>query len=607
MNQFRSLLFLLVASLFTLVVAPRVFADSTDVSVIVNGYAGRWTLDGTNRFIGDQNITLDSGTYTFQLSNVDENYFQFTVDDSGNVTVSDPAVATGGVGTLTLHTHAVAVDVSGYAGRWRSGADVGISTTRYRENQTIYLAATTYSFGLINVVDDYFQYTVDTSGNVTVSDTAVATGGPGTLTLITHAVDVNVSGYIGRWRSGADNEISTSRYRENQTIYLAATTYSFSLINVANDYFQYEVDTGGNVTVSDTAVASGGPGMLTLITHAVNVNMNNYAGRWRSGADVGISTTRYRENQTIYLAAATYSFSLINVANDYFQYAVDTSGDVTVSDTAVANGGPGMLTLITHAVAVDMSGYAGRWRSGVDVVSVTRYSGNQTVYLAAATYPFALVNVTPTLFEYAVDTGGNVAVSDNHKAIAGANTLTLVTRAIDFDLDGAPGNWFFGDKTPRLNGNQTLCLAPATYTFSMAGNQFDYTVDNSISFYLFTVSPNAAPITIDGTNYTVMLSLGPAGSGCFDLFPSAWDDLERAIAAADIDVEGIRQSLQAKAAAARAAYERGEPVTAGNILCALLNEVDAQSGIHIDPASAENIRDTAVNIALALGIPLKCI
>jgi len=333
--------------------------------------------------------------------------------------------------------------------------------------------------------------------------------------------------------------------------------------------------------------------------------VSGYLGRWRSGAD-GVNETIYQGNQLIYLAAATYEFSLAEVEVDYFQYTVDTSGNVIVSDPMLATGGSGMLTLITHAVDVDVSGYPGRWRSGADGVNETIYQGNQLIYLAAATYEFSLSEVELDYFQYTVDTSGHVAVSDNHKAVPEANRLMLVTRAIDFDLDGAPGSWLFGDKTPVLSGNQTLCLAPATYTFSTAGNQFDYTVDNSTYVYHFTVSPNSAPIIVDGTNYTVNLSLGPASSGCFDLFPSAWEDLEKAIAEADIDEEGVRQSLQAKSSAACAAYEREEPVTAGNILCALLNEVDAQSGVHIDPASADNIRDTAVNVAIALGIPLKC-
>ena len=89
--------------------------------------------------------------------------------------------------------------------------------------------------------------------------------------------------------------------------------------------------------------------------------------------------------------------------------------------------------------------------------------------------------------------------------------------------------------------------------------------------------------------------------------PPTWADLYAVIAAAQIDNEGVRRSLQAKAEAAYRAYDRGNLDTAGEILCALLDEVVAQTGVHIEPASAETIRNTAVNLATALGIPLPCL
>lgn len=59
---------------------------------------------------------------------------------------------------------------------------------------------------------------------------------------------------------------------------------------------------------------------------------------------------------------------------------------------------------------------------------------------------------------------------------------------------------------------------------------------------------------------------------------------------------GIRTSLLRKAQNARDAAERGNPEAARNLLGALINEVEAQSGHHIAPADAERL----VNLATAL-------
>ena len=83
------------------------------------------------------------------------------------------------------------------------------------------------------------------------------------------------------------------------------------------------------------------------------------------------------------------------------------------------------------------------------------------------------------------------------------------------------------------------------------------------------------------------------------------DSLEKTITDAEVDNQGVRSSLLVKAEQACRALERSQPVTAGNILCALLNEVDAQDGKHVSNASAEAIRSCVKSFALANGIPLE--
>ena len=52
---------------------------------------------------------------------------------------------------------------------------------------------------------------------------------------------------------------------------------------------------------------------------------------------------------------------------------------------------------------------------------------------------------------------------------------------------------------------------------------------------------------------------------------------------------GVANSLMAKIYAAQAALDRGQPATAANILGALINEVQAQAGVHIDAMHADHM------------------
>ena len=56
-----------------------------------------------------------------------------------------------------------------------------------------------------------------------------------------------------------------------------------------------------------------------------------------------------------------------------------------------------------------------------------------------------------------------------------------------------------------------------------------------------------------------------------------------------IDDAGVAQSLFAKLDAAQAALDRGQPPVAVEILQAFVNEVQAQSGVHIEAQHAQHM------------------
>jgi len=68
-----------------------------------------------------------------------------------------------------------------------------------------------------------------------------------------------------------------------------------------------------------------------------------------------------------------------------------------------------------------------------------------------------------------------------------------------------------------------------------------------------------------------------------------------------IDNDGIAQSLLAKMDAAEAAFDRGQPAVAINILEAFVEEVEAQAGNHIEQPEARHLAEHALAVVQALG------
>ena len=87
----------------------------------------------------------------------------------------------------------------------------------------------------------------------------------------------------------------------------------------------------------------------------------------------------------------------------------------------------------------------------------------------------------------------------------------------------------------------------------------------------------------------------------------SYDDLFRKIDEASIDVQGVRNSLRSKAENSNGRYLAGDLRAAGNILCALLHEIDAQDGKHVESSSAKTLRACIKDMAQVLGIELPCV
>ena len=135
------------------------------------------------------------------------------------------------------------------------------------------------------------------------------------------------------------------------------------------------------------------------------------------------------------------------------------------------------------------------------------------------------------------------------------------------------------------------------------GDFYSWADKNYIPYLFTTVSPTIhGNVDRDGREWSGAVSVeSPCKKICL-----TFDDLDETISDAEIDNAGVRNSFQAKANNARKQYDRGNLKASGNVLCALLHEVDGQDGKHIDPVSAQDLRDCVISLGENLGIPLPC-
>ncbi len=377
-----------------------------------------------------------------------------------------------------LWAQSISVDAGGYVGRWSLGAS-GLQ----QGNQTLQLSEGSYQFSLNNVAPNVAVITVDKDGVVSSSNPSVIKSSPGgELELVTYTVHFEVNGYPGRWYSGTD-VVADTLVQGDQSFSVPPGNYLFSLVGAQSSQGLYSMDPDGNLS-SKSPIFTVSGNALSLVTHTINFNLNNYPGRWWTGID-NIGNSLQQGDQSISVAPGEFTFSLMGVTNSETIYSLEVDGTLSSSSSLLDVEG-NSLSLVTFPIVFDLNGYAGRWWTGVDQVGSSLQQYNQTISIAPGEYIFSLHTIPGTEAIYTVTANGTVT-TESPLFTAEENQLSLVTHPIELDLNGYTGRWWSGTDAvgaSLMQGDATLSIAPGEYTFSLQG------IANTDAVYT---------VTLDGT------------------------------------------------------------------------------------------------------------
>lgn len=153
---------------------------------------------------GQQTVQLVPGVADYKMIIGDRLGFLFSVDDLGNVSVANPASALGGLQSLTFNAMPVSIDPGDLsensAGDWGVRFINQVRSANDPGPKTVWLVPGVSEYGMVvGDVSPGFRFAVDNTGNVSVPNPALATGGLQSLTLNTEEIDVDPNGYAGDW------------------------------------------------------------------------------------------------------------------------------------------------------------------------------------------------------------------------------------------------------------------------------------------------------------------------------------------------------------------------------------------------------------------------
>ncbi|MGI6590748.1 MAG: SpaA isopeptide-forming pilin-related protein [Eggerthellaceae bacterium] len=400
-----------------------------------------WTSDGSAHA-----LSLEAGTYTFHEVSAPSNYlavadFNFTVDADGTLTVNGSDAAKVNGSTLTVTDQVKKYDITfskvDSDGNILPGASIQIldsdgevvhSWTSTDENETVSLAAGTYTFHEVSAPEGYepvddFTFTVGSDSTVSVTSdgvdesTAKADGSALTVTdqdseAETYKVSFSKVDAEGNVLTGASIQIldSTGNAVDSWTsdgsahaLSLEAGTYTFHEVSAPGNHaavtdITFTVSDDGTVSItSDKDGASELNSDKTAMTvtdqdseaetYKVTFSKVDVGNKNIEGAKIQILNSQGNvktywdstsEDEIVGLEAGTYTFHEVSAPKGYervkdFTFTVGSDGSVTVNgvdgSTAKADGSALTVTdqVTTHNVEFSKVDFGGAELSGASI------------------------------------------------------------------------------------------------------------------------------------------------------------------------------------------------------------------------------------------------
>jgi hypothetical protein len=467
--------------LIVLALAGVEAVSATPLVVDTGNYTGHWLLKNVTGYLsGSQTLDVPQGSYKLNVGGISE--FDVIIDASGMVSVPNGVSAVGGQNQVTFKTVVVDVDPSDFSGTYI----VSRITSNYFSGPYSLVFVPGNKYAVHPAGSGRFDFFVDGLGQVTSYNTEAAVGGQNTLVFNTvpltiDPVDFDGQTYLSR----------VTDYFSQPVDVMLVSGINYAIHPAGSGRFDFTIDGNGQVDVLNGVSALGGPGTLTFNTVDLHIEPVDFDG------------TSYLSRVTDYFGAPVdvnvvpgVFYAMRPTGEGRFDFYIDGTGLVTVSNGVSAQGGQNLLVFNTVDLHVDPLEFSG-----------TSYLNRMTDYFSTPLDLRAVPGVTYTMhpsgygqFCFDIDANGVVSAQNGISAIGAENYLGLNTVTVNVDPD--TGTLYYINRvTPGVvAGLTTLNLVPGV----------SYKLVNGIGSADFSVSEPCAvlPNSLDVNGTVFSLNCG---------------------------------------------------------------------------------------------------
>ncbi|MEM7359390.1 MAG: thrombospondin type 3 repeat-containing protein [Pseudomonadota bacterium] len=343
----------------------------------------------------------------------------------------------------------VAIDPGAYEGTWtiigETSTQTGAQTVALELDQTYTMRIGSFSSG-------QFDFSINSVGEISSSNTIAAIGGPGQLTFNNALVEIDPQAYTGNfWLFDVAIDTGLQTYS-----LVPGLRYQVRIAQTGP--FNFSLDGSGNVTSENLAAASGVGNSLVFNNATITVDPQAYTGAYWL---FGVSQTSGFQSFTV-VPGVTYQMRVASTGT--FNFDVDATGTVSSQNTVAAAGDNNSLVFNNVALTIDPQDYGGNyWLFGLAITT-----GEESFTLVpGVTFQIRVAQTGP--FNFSVDGAGEATSANTSAAVGSTNLLTFNNTSINVDPGTYTGGyWLFGVATGTGINNYTV-VPGVTYNLRLQG------------------------------------------------------------------------------------------------------------------------------------------